>query len=292
MIKMGTKAETLERLTSMLKSAKVLPQLRFTHREYIEDQEYTLLPFDKINWLNHPVIVRSSTKAEDHVRHSMAGHYTSILSVKGRKEILTAIERVISSFDGVNDQDQVLIQPMLSEVVLSGVVFSKNPTSGAPYILINYDDHSGSTSSVTSGVTNDLKAYCHYRYSSILPPDPLDKVVSLVVELEALLQMNNLDIEFAITQSGELFVFQVRPLVMAQASSVVFSELTLSLQKIAQKIQKSYGPHPYLHGSRTIYGIMPDWNPAEIVGVRPKPLALSLYKEIITDHIWAYQRDP
>ena len=32
------------------------------------------------------------------------------------------------------------------------------------------------------------------------------------------------------------------------------------------------------------------WNPAEIVGVRPKPLALSLYRELVTDSIWAYQR--
>ena len=36
---------------------------------------------------------------------------------------------------------------------------------------------------------------------------------------------------------------------------------------------------------------MPDWNPAEIIGIRPRPLALSLYREIITDSIWAYQRD-
>lgn len=43
-------------------------------------------------------------------------------------------------------------------------------------------------------------------------------------------------------------------------------------------------------GRRTVYGVMPDWNPAEIVGIRPKPLALSLYRELITDAIWAYQR--
>ena len=43
-------------------------------------------------------------------------------------------------------------------------------------------------------------------------------------------------------------------------------------------------------GSRTVYGVMPDWNPAEIIGVRPKPLALSLYRELVTDAIWAYQR--
>ena len=49
-------------------------------------------------------------------------------------------------------------------------------------------------------------------------------------------------------------------------------------------------PHPFLMGSRTVYGVMPDWNPAEIIGVRPKPLALSLYRELVTDAIWAYQR--
>ena len=36
---------------------------------------------------------------------------------------------------------------------------------------------------------------------------------------------------------------------------------------------------------------MTDWNPAEMIGIRPKPLALSLYREIITDSVWAYQRD-
>ena len=35
---------------------------------------------------------------------------------------------------------------------------------------------------------------------------------------------------------------------------------------------------------------MPDWNPAEIIGIKPKPLALSLYRELITDHIWSKQR--
>jgi len=49
-------------------------------------------------------------------------------------------------------------------------------------------------------------------------------------------------------------------------------------------------PHPFLKGRRTVYGVMPDWNPAEIVGIRPKPLALSLYRELVTDATWAYQR--
>src|SRR3989344_894213 len=28
-----------------------------------------------------------------------------------------------------------------------------------------------------------------------------------------------------------------------------------------------------------------------MIGVRPRPLALSLYRELITDSVWAYQRD-
>ena len=35
---------------------------------------------------------------------------------------------------------------------------------------------------------------------------------------------------------------------------------------------------------------MSDWNPAEMIGVKPTPMALSLYSELITDEIWAQQR--
>ena len=35
---------------------------------------------------------------------------------------------------------------------------------------------------------------------------------------------------------------------------------------------------------------MPDWNPAEIIGIKPKPLALSLYQELITNEIWSQHR--
>jgi hypothetical protein len=35
---------------------------------------------------------------------------------------------------------------------------------------------------------------------------------------------------------------------------------------------------------------MPDWNPAEIIGRRPRHLAKSLYQELVTNDIWAQQR--
>ncbi|MFI3202381.1 MAG: phosphoenolpyruvate synthase, partial [Eubacteriales bacterium] len=62
------------------------------------------------------------------------------------------------------------------------------------------------------------------------------------------------------------------------------------LGKLYKKIEKLSRPHPNLLGTKTVFGLMPDWNPAEIIGVRPRKLALSLYKELITDSIWAHQR--
>ena len=49
-------------------------------------------------------------------------------------------------------------------------------------------------------------------------------------------------------------------------------------------------PHPDVRGKETIFGVMPDWNPAEIVGTKPKRLAISLYQSLITNDIWAQQR--
>jgi hypothetical protein len=64
-----------------------------------------------------------------------------------------------------------------------------------------------------------------------------------------------------------------------------------AVEQIHAKVSAMMRPHPYLHGRRSVFGVMPDWNPAEIIGVRPRPLALSLYKDLVTDSIWAYQRD-
>ena len=60
-----------------------------------------------------------------------------------------------------------------------------------------------------------------------------------------------------------------------------------ALEDIFSRTSQLIKPYPYLFGKKTIFGIMPDWNPAEIIGIRPKPLALSLYKDllqVVTDH--------
>jgi len=43
-------------------------------------------------------------------------------------------------------------------------------------------------------------------------------------------------------------------------------------------------------GKSTQLSVMSDWNPAEIIGTKPRQLALSLYRYIVTDETWATQR--
>jgi hypothetical protein len=198
---------------------------------------------------------------------------------------------VIESFaDDGSDDDQIFVQPMLDRVAMAGVVFSRSP-SGGPYFIVNYDDRSGRTDRVTAGVGDNLETFLCLKSRPDACPPSLAPVIALVSELETLLACDAIDVEFAVGDDGQLYLLQVRPLAVDRQGRAADAEVDTALADIARKVELLSRPHPYLHGSRAIFGVMPDWNPAEIIGVRPWPLSLSLYRELITDAIWAYQRD-
>lgn len=291
-MKFATKAETLERLTGVLSSASVLPLLRFSTADWRTKRNSVLGSIRSGGWSAKAVIVRSSALAEDGNASSHAGRYLSVPDVLGEQAIIAAVERVIGSYsDRPDEGDQVFLQPMLTGVRLAGVAFSAEPSSGAPYFVINYDSQSGTTSSVTKGDGTTLKACYVCRERPESAATPIDRIVALVRELEALFENDRLDVEFALANDGTLYCLQVRPLAGARRSGITPELHSRALRNIHRALKERSAPHPYLHGSRSILGVMPDWNPAEIIGVRPRPLALSLYKDLVTDSIWAYQRD-
>jgi adenylylsulfate kinase-like enzyme len=285
-----TKAESLDALAPLLRSAHVLPQVRFSVSGWRSDANAILETVTAVPWTANSVIVRSSARAEDRVAGSQAGKYDSVLGVVGRTELQQAIERVIASFGGEEGDDQIFIQPMLEHVAMAGVAFSRTP-HGAPYFVINYDARSGSTERVTAGTGDHLKTFYCLKSRADACPDALAPVIALVKELEDLLGTDAIDVEFAFDGAGQLYLLQVRPLVMDQRESSPDAKVEAALAAMSRKIELLSSPHPYLYGSRAIFGVMPDWNPAEILGLRPWPLSLSLYRELVTDAIWAYQRD-
>jgi len=288
-ITFATKADTLAALAPRLTTAQILPVFHFSVDDWARRPRSVLSAIAAESWAESALIVRSSACAEDGATHSMAGRFRSVLDVRGAGRLHEAIDEVVASYgtDGLR-ADRVLVQPMLRNVALSGVAFSQDPNTGSPYIVINCAVDADTTA-VTGGSATPIRTAFVWRDAPVRSAAPFDVVVDLVKELERLFGDVPLDIEFARDVEGTLYLFQVRPLVM-RAAVIETASQTAALAAIAAKIDATSRPHPYLHGRRTVYGVMPDWNPAEIVGVRPRPLALSLYREMITDAIWAYQR--
>ena len=300
MNRLGTKAETLQMLYQKLKHAEVLPQYCFTVKDWKTEREKVKKSFLSLDW-NAKVIVRSSSQAEDTHTSSQAGKYESIADVSGLEEFQRAVEKVIDSYDDHNEANQVLVQPMLSDVYICGVAFTLDPNTLGNYYVINYDDN-GSTSAITSGSGRENKLYYRFKRKDrkhyleegweehLASTDRMNRLCMTLQELEAFFGQNNLDVEFAFSETDKLFILQVRTLCI-QKKPADRDRQEEELIRIKEKINQAQKKKPFLCGKKALYSVMTDWNPAEMIGIRPKPLALSLYLEIITDNVWAYQRD-
>lgn len=303
--KFGTKAETLSRLEGVLERARILPQVMVSVGEWKSSRDKIVKNIQDAFGGNAHLVVRSSGVNEDTAWASMAGNFESVLNVptQNSESIAEAIDLVSQSFmkDGVQqiDANQVLVQPMLDEVVAAGVVFTEDLETSAPYYVINYDE-SGSTESITSGSTNEHHTLIVTKKSASKVADP--KIVALVEsvrEIENNTGYHSLDIEFAVRmekEGGELipciYILQVRP-IAAQKDKLRVSrkDVEAELDAVADYIDQDCLSGSVLSGNKIAYGVMPDWNPAEIIGVNPRPLAFSLYRYLITDAIWGESRE-
>ncbi|MDG2140285.1 MAG: PEP-utilizing enzyme [Gammaproteobacteria bacterium] len=293
-----TKAGTLSQLKGKLVSAKIVPLVAFSLADWRSDHEACL---DRVasGLPGGPWIVRSSCSREDNATRSNAGSFLTLKNIT-ESNLEESIEKVIESYVDDIKTDQVLIQFMLKNVLRSGVAFSHDPNTCSPYRVVNWSE-GDDTSIVTGGAGG--RTWLQAAESKIPPPKNLSGVVELLDELLELFNDEPLDFEFAFTTSEALdettesknnelvlWLLQVRRLILARSPQSKFMQ-SARLQRIQEKVARGMLPHPFLIGESTVYGVMPDWNPAEIIGLRPKPLALSLYRELITDSTWAYQRN-
>ena len=292
---LGTKAQTLRNLKKILKHSRVEDQFCFDVKSWKENSKAIISNIQK-EFCNVHLIIRSSAISEDGFFESKAGMFESVLNVPGDNsgEINKAIKKVIGSYPDNNSYNQVLVQPMLKNVLVSGVAFTRTLQGGAPYYSINYDDLTGSTESITSGTSiNDKKIIISRHPSKKLKniPKNLSNLMPAIKEIETLLNYDSLDIEFAITKRYGIHILQVRPMTIQSSMSSENDNLYYDLLgKCEMLYDENSQPSPFILGNKQLYGVMPDWNPAEIIGLRPYPLALSLYRELVTDSIWAYQR--
>ena len=293
---LGTKADTLARLKPLVKKSHIGKQISFTSAKWKSDPD-SILKEVSINFSDAYLVVRSSSKSEDNWLSSNAGRFESLLNIDGsdKNVISNAIETIIGSYEeSHNGNDQVLIQKQVQNVRIAGVVFTCGLETGSPYYRFNFDDKSYSTESVTSGTYGDLRTIIVSR----LATDKLEAVeltlipvLDAIVELEELLEFDKLDIEFAVDDKGIVHLFQIRPITVDHSEyDVDFKSIEVCLNESIERFTFSQFCSPFSLGTKTLFANMPDWNPAEIIGKHPRPLAFSLYRQLITNDIWAQQR--
>ena len=161
---LGTKAETLERLRPLVRNSKIEEQVCFTVGKWKDDPS-AILDEVRSKFGKKLLIVRSSYLGEDTWGKSEAGTFLSLPNIKaGERDILSkAISQVVSSYKDNNPSHQVLVQKMVSDVALSGVIFAKTLSYGAPYYTINFDAVTCKSDTVTSGTGKHLETLIVFR---------------------------------------------------------------------------------------------------------------------------------
>ncbi len=289
---LGPKAVTLEKLAAIINKSEIADLVWFKVEDWKKDSSSVCKRIlDNLGPVK--LIVRSSALAEDSSSQSQAGRFVSIPDVDGadKTRVKASINRVISSYEG-NPHDLILVQPMIEDIVVSGVITTHDLSDGSPYYIFDYDDESGKTDTITSGsvVSKTLRIYREANFD-LIESARIRRWLEMIWELEEICGDTPLDIEFGQTKNNVLYLFQVRPIVVTRNWNLaVMKRVALAQAHIHRFFKERSQPRPGVYGNRVILGIMPDWNPAEIIGVTPNPLAASLYRYLVTDETWRTAR--
>ncbi len=287
-----SKADVLEALSAW-PDLHIPPPCAFTCKDWQADRQSVL---DRIRAKLEnaaPVAVRSSCRKEDSEESSGAGAFLSVLNVDAASDaaLAGAIDRVIASYGEALPEDQVLVQPMIKNPQVTGVIMTRALADGSPYYVINYDDESGTTDSVTGGsrVSKTVYVYRGARDTDFDSPR-LKSFVALARRVEEISGKSALDLEFCLDGQNILHLLQARPISVQKNWPENKAQVHDFIDHIARFVDERTRPAAGMFGQSSILGVMPDWNPAEMIGILPSPLASSLYRNLITQNVWSQAR--
>jgi hypothetical protein len=292
MIENSSKGGNLLKVKDKLKHFTV-PDFLLLKTDEFEHAPAEILEKVSAYFLGQRVAVRSSASDEDGLVTAMAGEYDSVLGVDTDNihALDAAIRQVIGSYrrNGARaTADEVIVQKMVSGVSMSGVIFTHDLNTGAPYYVVNYDDVSGTTDAVTSGGKySNRTLYIHRGALDSLRSERFQSLMAAVCELEVFVGSQFLDVEFALDNDFNPYLLQVRAITtQPNWNRGIASRINAALTGIKGFLRERLKPIPGVYGRTTVLGQMPDWNPAEMIGRAPRALAYSLYRRLITDHAW------
>ena len=283
-MKINSKARTLKKLR--IQGVNV-PKLKIYYtKNFILSEESILNDIKKS--FKSKIAIRSSSYDEDQTNKSNAGKYISFLNInsKNSKDVKYKIREVIKSYKNFKKKSEFFIQNMVKNIKISGVVLTRDLESYLPCYNINY--YIGKDSSAVTSGKRGSRNIIYIENKKYKLNQTFEKLIKIIKKIQKKTKLNDLDVEFAINKSNKIYILQVRRLVVKNRSNKLNTKSLF--EKLEKKINKLKQKHYSLFGNTTFFGVMPDWNPAEIIGIKPRPLALSMYQELVTNHIWSENR--
>lgn len=293
-----SKAGVLKKIKNDLALFRVPDLVSFNAIKFINDRNFYIDQIKEITF-GPLLVVRSSAADEDGGESSSAGEYDSFLNISAssKDDVLNAIDKVIKSYEkkrSLHHNDEIIIQEMIEKSSMSGVIFTHDLNTGAPYYVINYDDQSGLTDTVTSGYGeySNRTLYIHRNATDKVTSERFKKLLEAVNELESIMDSQFLDIEFALGEDLSTYLLQVRSITThSNWNRAITNKIDNTLWKLESFVEKKFEIIDGVYGDTTVLGQMPDWNPIEMIGRAPRALASSLYQCLITDNAWSLARE-
>ncbi len=249
--------------------------------------------------LDKKICIRSSFFKEDNSKYSMAGQFDSYINVNNeKKNLLFFIKKLIFQYKIFEQKkipslkNKIIVQNFINDSCCSGVITNYNLSDGAPYYTINYNNVSNSTSSVTAGDKFGYRVlYVNRDSINRLRSKIFKKIIIAVKKIEKIYQNEALDIEFAVTKNYVVNILQIRPLSTKKKWKKINNSKFISYLNKFEKKYNKISIRNKRYGKKAIFGLMPDWNPAEIIGFQPSKFSYSLYKKLVTNSVWAKARE-
>ena len=161
-----------------------IPELIKIKKIYFREKKNKSLLIKKIikKFNNQQIIIRSSAIDEDLENSSNAGRYDSfVVNSSNIKDLNNGILKVLKKLKSNNDE--IIFQKYLSKPDISGVIFTKDINTNAPYYVINFD-RSGKTDLVTSGKKNLSQQTLNILRNYKLIPAEFVKLINVVKKIE------------------------------------------------------------------------------------------------------------
>ena len=292
------KAQNLEFLdTHNINNVEVPKFIFFDVNDWNQNRKKLI---EKINkQLIKKICIRSSYYKEDNAKTSLAGKFDSFIDIdNNKKNIIKSIENLINQYRSFDPKKKFflknyfIIQNYIQSSICSGVITNYALGDGAPYYSINYNDLSNSTLSVTAGDKDSFRVLHISRNSKEnIRSLKFKKIIDAVKRIEKIYNYKPVDIEFAVGKNLKVYILQIRPISTTfKWKSINKSKFQSLLNKCENKYQKIKNRN-IRYGKKAVFGLMPDWNPAEIIGFQPNLFSYSLYKFLVTDEIWTTARN-